>query len=332
MIKPVIAIHGGAGVITKNTMSPEKEKVYIDALEKSITIGNSILEKGGLAIDAAEQAVMSLENCPLFNAGRGAVFTNKGFHEMDATLMDGASLNAGAVSKIASVKNPICMARMVMEKSEYAYLSGREALDFAELFDVEFEDNEYFFQQNRYDQLLVAQNLGKSRLDHSEMPDEGGNGNGNKHVPNSKTDLPDEPEDKFGTVGAVALDAHGNLAAATSSGGLTNKKFGRVGDSAIIGAGTYANNATCAVSCTGFGEYFMRTVAGHDISCLMEYKGLSLEEACKHVLNDKIGEMGGLGGLIAVDKLGNFQFVFNTEGMYRAVKEANGEPLIEVYK
>ncbi len=332
MNKPIIAIHGGAGVITKNTMNPSKEKEYIKALDRAINIGSAILDKGGSACDAVERAVMSMEDCPLFNAGKGAVFTNKGVHEMDATFMDGALLNAGSVSKIASVKNPISMARIVMTKSEYAYLSGREALDFAELHEIEFEDNEYFFQQNRYDQLLVAQSLGKSRLDHSEIPKEVKNGNGNKHIPNLESDLPDEPEDKFGTVGAVALDINGNLAAATSTGGLTNKKYGRVGDSAIIGAGTYANNATCAISCTGFGEYFMRTVAAHDISCLMEYKGLSLEKACNLVLNDKIGKMGGVGGLIAVDKSGNFQFCFNTEGMYRAVKEANGEPLIEIYR
>ncbi len=333
MIKPVIALHGGAGVITQRTISLEQENAHRIALEEALQIGSRILERGGNACEAVEMAVASLEDCPLFNAGKGSVFTNKGVHEMDASIMDGATLNAGAVSKIASVRNPVRMARRVMETSEYTYLSGREALDFAELHEIDFEDNEYFFQQNRYDQLLVAQNIGKAKLDHSEMPSSVTNGNtpigGGAH---DTPELPDEPDDKFGTVGAVALDQHGNLAAATSTGGLTNKKYGRVGDSAIVGAGTYANNATCAVSCTGYGEYFIRTVASHDVSCLMEYKGLSLQEACNTVLFDKIGKLGGLGGMIALDTRGTVYFCFNTEGMYRAYQTMGDSPVIKIYK
>ncbi len=331
MNKFSIAIHGGAGVLNRRTITPEQEKSHLLALQEALQRASTLLTKGGSACDAVELAVAYLEDCPLFNAGRGSVFTNKGVHEMDASIMDGKTLAAGAVSKIASVRNPIKMARMVLEKSEYVYLSGREALDFAELHDVAFEDNEYFFQQARYDQLLVAQNIGKAKLDHSEMPNGVANG-----LPAPSTQLPseqpDEPEDKYGTVGAVARDKAGNLAAATSTGGLTNKKYGRVGDSAIIGAGTYANNATCAISCTGFGEYFIRSVAAHSVSCLMEYRQFSLAEACAHVLHEKVGKLGGLGGLVGVDTKGEIYLCFNTEGMYRAYLYEGQSPTFQIYK
>lgn len=308
-----IAIHGGAGTILKNTMTPEKEKAYLDGLKNAIEAGETILKNGGSSLDAVEKAVRSLEDNPLFNAGKGAVFSNAGKNEMDASIMNGADLSAGAVAGISNVKNPISLAKGIMQKSEHVFLAGNGAIEFAHLIGSEFEEDAYFFEQMRFDQLQQAKQSDGVFLDHT-------------------TDKFEHGEKKFGTVGAVALDIHGNLAAGTSTGGMTNKKFGRVGDSPIIGAGTYANNETCAISCTGHGEFFIRSVVAHDISCLIEYKGLSLQEACDFVVMDKLVKIGGEGGLIAIDKNGNIEMPFNSEGMYRAKKSEDGELFIKIYK
>ncbi|MCX6275463.1 MAG: isoaspartyl peptidase/L-asparaginase [Bacteroidetes bacterium] len=301
-----IAIHGGAGTILKSSMTIEKENAYNSALQEALETGFQILAKGRSALDAVEAAVISLENCPLFNAGKGAVFTHDGKHEMDASIMEGKHLNAGAVAGLKNVKNPVGLARLVMEKSEHVLMSGAGAEDFARSLNVPFESDDYFFVQQRYDQLMEMHQSGKTALDHT-------------------------PEKKFGTVGAVALDQNGNLAAATSTGGMTNKKYGRVGDTPVIGAGTYANNKTCAVSCTGHGEFFLRAVVAYDVSCLMEYKGMSLEQACTHVVKEKLVALGGEGGLIAIDAAGNFSLTFNSEGMYRGMRNSAGKNVISIY-
>jgi beta-aspartyl-peptidase (threonine type) len=254
-----------------------------------------------------------LENNPLFNAGKGAVFTNNGTHEMDASIMNGKDLMAGAIAGVQGVKNPIALARAVMEQSEHVLLTGNGAMEFAKKVNAQFENEDYFFVQLRYDQLQQAKQSNSMILDHTEDKIEHG-------------------EKKFGTVGCVALDLNGNLAAGTSTGGMTNKKFGRVGDSSIIGAGTYANNNTCAISCTGHGELFIRSVVAYDISCLMEYKNLSLKEACDIVVMDKLVKIGGEGGLIALDAKGNIVLPFNSEGMYRASKKQNEDIFIGIYK
>ncbi len=313
MNKYAIAIHGGAGTILKSTMTPEKEKAYLDGLKNAIESGETILRNGGSSIDAVEEAIRSLEDNPLFNAGKGAVFSNAGKNEMDASIMNGEDLSAGAVAGISNVKNPISLAKGIMQKSEHVVLAGNGAIEFAKLIGSEFEDDAYFFEQMRFDQLQLAKQSDGVFLDHT-------------------TDKFENGEKKFGTVGAVALDIHGNLAAGTSTGGMTNKKFGRVGDSPIIGAGTYANNETCAISCTGHGEFFIRSVVAYDISCLMEYKGLSLKEACDFVVMDKLVKIGGEGGLIAIDKNGNIEMPFNSEGMYRAKKSKDGALFIKIYK
>ena len=307
-----IAIHGGAGAIPRSIMGAENEKNYKKGLEEALLAGDTILSSGGNALDAVEAAVNKLEDNPLFNAGRGAVFTNGGTNELDASIMDGKNLMAGAVTGIKNVKNPVSLARVVMEKSEHVFLSGAGAMEFAKKMNLEFAPDEYFFVQDRYDQLLQARESDQVVLDH-------GNTRG---TPNSKK----------GTVGAVALDVFGNIAAATSTGGMTNKKFGRVGDSPIIGAGTYANNNTCAISCTGHGEFFIRSVVAYDISCLMEYKGLSLKEACDIVVYQKLVKIGGEGGLVAIDAKGNIEMPFNSEGMYRAMRKSGGEIYLGIYK
>lgn len=308
-----LAIHGGAGTILKSTMTPEKELAYTQALTDAIRAGESVLKNGGAALDAVEKAIISLENNPLFNAGRGAVFTNEGKNELDASIMNGKDLTAGAVAGVRNIKNPISLARAVMEKSEHVLLAGTGAEAFAKSIGAEFADDAYFFTQQRFDQLQQAKESGTVIMDHTE-PTEGTEGK------------------KFGTVGAVALDVHGNLAAGTSTGGMTNKKFGRAGDSPIIGAGTYANNNTCAISCTGHGEFFIRAVVAYDISCLMEYKGLSLKEACDVVVMDKLVKLGGEGGLIAVDRHGNIELPFNSEGMYRGKVSSGSEMYIGIYR
>lgn len=308
-----IAIHGGAGTILKNTMTPEKELAYKTGLQDAIEAGESILKNGGSAFDAVETAIIQLENNPLFNAGKGAVFTNTGAHEMDASIMNGSDLMAGAVAGVQHIKNPISLARAVMEKSEHVLLTGLGAMDFAKKINAQTESDDYFFVQLRYDQLQQALKSNSMILDHTEDKIEHG-------------------EKKFGTVGCVALDLQGNIAAGTSTGGMTNKKFGRVGDSSIIGAGTYANNNTCAISCTGHGELFIRSVVAYDISCLMEYKNLSLKEACDVVVMEKLVKIGGEGGLIAIDAKGNIVLPFNSDGMYRASKKQNEDIFIGIYK
>jgi beta-aspartyl-peptidase (threonine type) len=310
MKKFALALHGGAGTLIQGMMTSEKEKAYRDALEEALNIGYRILEIGGSALLAVEETVKSLEDCPLFNAGRGSVFTNQGTHEMDASIMDGRLLDAGAVSMIVGVKNPISLAKDVMLKSEHVFLAGEGALKFARDLNYTFEDVSYFFDQFRYDQWQEVKNTDTFQLDHSVT----------------------KKDEKFGTVGAVALDQHGNLAAATSTGGMTNKKWGRVGDSPMIGAGTYANNDTCAVSCTGSGEYFIRNVTAYQVSALIEFAGMSLHEATKEVVQKRLLNLGGDGGLIAIDKDGNIAFEFNTEGMYRACRDANGLFEIAIYK
>ena len=314
-----IVIHGGAGTILKKNMTDEQEKAYQEKLQEALDSGYAILKNRGSAIDAVEKAIVVMEDSPLFNAGKGAVYTNAATNELDASIMDGKTLNAGAVSGVRNVKNPIKLARVVMEKSEHVMLSGKGAEDFAKLHKIEMVDSAYFYNEHRLKQLNKIKDSEKIQLDHSDNDDEQG-------------DITELKDCKFGTVGAVALDKHGNLAAATSTGGMTNKKFGRIGDSPIIGAGTYANNATCAVSCTGHGEFFIRNVVAYDVAALMEYKNLSLVDAANYVVNEKLVKLGGDGGLIAIDKDGNIAMPFNTKGMYRAYKKANGESKILIFK
>lgn len=304
-----LAIHGGAGTILRNEMTLEKEQAYKQALSSAIEAGENILKQNGQALDAVEAAIISLEDNPLFNAGKGAVFTHDETHEMDASLMRGDNLMAGAVAGIKHIKNPVSLSRKVMENSEHVMLCGDGALDFAKKMGFELMPDAYFYTDQRHQQWQQAIAENKVALDH-----------------NINTN-----EKKFGTVGAVALDVHGNLAAGTSTGGMTNKKYGRVGDSPIIGAGTYANNAQCAVSCTGHGEYFIKAVVAYDVFCLMEYKQLSLEEACTIVVKEKLVKIGGEGGLIAVDKLGNISLCFNSDGMYRASVGKNRPLLVAIY-
>lgn len=313
MSKYAIAIHGGAGTILKSSMTPEKESAYTNGLREAIEAGDLILKAGGTALDAVEAAVVAMENNPLFNAGKGAVFNNKGKNDMDAAIMNGSDLSAGAVAGVSNIKNPVTLAKAVMEKSEHVLLAGQGALDFAKKINAQFEEDAYFYVQLRYEQLVQAKESDTILLDHTEG-DELAEGK------------------KFGTVGAVALDMQGNLAAATSTGGMTNKKFGRIGDSPLIGSGTYANNETCAISCTGHGELFIRAVVAHDVSCLMAYKGLSLKEACDEVVMNKLVQIGGEGGLIAIDSKGNIELSFNSEGMYRAKKSSDTEIFTAIYK
>lgn len=315
MSQYAIAVHGGAGAIPRTIMTSEKELLYRRGLEDAVNAGDAVLASGGSALDAVEAAVRSLEDDPVYNAGRGAVFTNKGTIELDSSIMDGKNLMAGAVTGIKNIKNPVSLARAVMERSEHVFLSGLGAMEFAEKMNLEFAPDEYFFIQERYDQLLVAKEYDRVVLDHG--------------IAGNIIQIP--PSSKKGTVGAVALDVHGNIAAATSTGGMTNKKFGRVGDSPVIGAGTYANNNTCAISCTGHGEFFLRSVVAYDISCLMEYKGLSLRDACDFVVHKKLVNIGGEGGLVAIDANGNIEMPFNSEGMYRAMKRSNGQKYIGIY-
>ena len=305
--KIALVVHGGAGTILKSEMTAEIEAEYRNGLKNSLEAGWKILQNGGAALDAVEAAVVELENFPLFNAGRGAVFTHDGANEMDACIMDGATLQTGAVASIRNVKNPVKLARLVMEKTEHVLLAGAGANQFAADMNVETAADEYFFTDERYKQLLQARESGVVQLDHTV-----------------------EKPKPIGTVGAVACDAKGNVAAATSTGGMTNKKYGRIGDTPLVGLGTYADNETCAVSCTGHGEYFMRAVAAYDVSALMKYKNLSLEEAAGEVV-EKLRAVGGEGGLIAVDSDGNVALPFNSAGMYRGFIKTDGEMIIEIY-
>ncbi len=303
--KPAYAlvIHGGAGTIRKSEMSPEREKLYQQALEQALRIGESVMAGDGSSLDAVVAVIQFLEDSPLFNAGKGAVLTAEGTVELDASVMRGDTLAAGAVASVKHVKNPIALARLVMEKSGHVLLVGEGAEAFAKEQQVAMVDNQYFLTPEREEQL-------------KKMREQQGSGFAPK---------------KYGTVGVVALDKAGNLAAGTSTGGLSNKKFGRVGDSPIIGAGTYANNATCGVSATGQGEYFIRAAVAHDISSLMAYQGKSAQAAADLVIQKKITEMGGLGGVIVMDAKGNVAISFNTEGMYRGYLKAGEQPHIQIY-
>ncbi len=310
-----ISIHGGAGTILKSDMTPELEKAYVIGLEEALAAGYAVLGQEGSAVNAVKAAVVVLEDNLLFNAGRGSVFTKKGVQEMDAAIMDGRTLDAGAVAGVRNIRNPIELAMEVMQKSNHVFLSGKGANDFAIKQGIKLEPDEYFFSQFRYDQWKEMRDSDNYSLDHTHQ--------GLEELLKDK---------KFGTVGAAALDVHGNIAAATSTGGMTNKQFGRVGDSPIIGAGTYANNKTCAISCTGHGEPFIRAVTSYDVSCLMEYKGLSLEDAMNVVVHDKLMRIDGEGGMIGVDTKGNAAMVFNSEGMYRGVRKSDGKNEIAIYK
>ncbi len=314
--EPVLVIHGGAGTIDPASMSPGKERAYRDALAASLRAGQHVLTGGGSAIDAVVAAVVSLEDCPLFNAGRGAVFTSDGRNELDASIMGGATRAAGAVAGITCIRNPIRAAHAVMTRSRHVMLIGPGAEAFAAEQGLEAVEPGYFHTPERWAQLERARAEGRLELDHD----------GTSKAESAADDK------KFGTVGAVALDAHGNLAAATSTGGVTNKQWGRVGDSPVIGAGTWAENATCAVSGTGLGEAFMLACAAHEVSALMKYKGLSLDAAVTEVALLTVPANHGTGGLIAVDAAGNVSMRFSTTGMYRGVARGSDEPEVAIYR
>lgn len=317
--KYVMVIHGGAGTILKKNMTPEKEAAYIAVLTKALQAGYAQIKNGKTSLDAVEATIHVLEDDPHFNAGKGAVFTHDGKNELDAAIMDGKTLMAGSVAGVTTVKNPISAARAVMEKSEHVMMVGAGADQFAKEAGLEIVDPKYFWTKERWDglQQAIKEDSTKAVLDHGSK----------------KSDLlgTKNHDYKFGTVGCVALDQAGNLAAGTSTGGMTNKKYGRVGDAPIIGAGTYCNNETAGISCTGWGEFYIRNVVAKTISDLMEYKGLSVVEASKIAL-DKVGKMGGDGGLIALDRKGNITMPFNTEGMYRGAITADGKIEVSIYK
>ncbi|HEU0207945.1 MAG TPA: isoaspartyl peptidase/L-asparaginase [Candidatus Udaeobacter sp.] len=308
-----LVIHGGAGTIERSKMTAEQERAYRSGIERALTAGYEILKRGGSSLDATEAAVRVLEDDPHFNAGRGSVFTSAGTNEMDACIMDGKTLKAGAVGSVKHIKNPIGLARLVMEKSPHLMLDCAGAEEFAKTNGIELVEQKYFFTQERWDALQRIKAAEKDRVR-------------DVHKIFVITD-----QDRHGTVGAVALDTNGNLAAATSTGGTTNKLPGRIGDTPIIGAGTYANNQTCAVSCTGDGEYFIRAAAAHEVSALMNYQGMTLKQAAQTAL-DAVKELGGTGGLIAIDRNGDIALPFNTNGMYRGYLDPNGKIVIEIYR
>jgi L-asparaginase / beta-aspartyl-peptidase len=315
MQKFSIVVHGGAGTILKEDMTPELEAAYIKGLQDALNAGYAVLEEGGTAVNAVKAANVILEDNLLFNAGRGSVFTKKGVQEMDAAIMDGKNLAAGAIAGVRNVRNPIELATEVMLNSNHVFLSGKGANDFAIKQGIKLEPDEFFFSQFRYDQWKALRDSDNYSLDHTHQ--------GLEELMRDK---------KFGTIGAAACDANGNIAAATSTGGMTNKKYGRIGDSPLIGCGTYANNKTCAISCTGHGEPFIRAVASYDVSCLMEYKGMTLQQAMNEVVNVKLVTMDGEGGMIGVDAAGNTALIFNSTGMYRGMKNSSGEQFIGIYK
>lgn len=310
-----IIIHGGAGTILKENITDSMEQAYKAALTEAIKTGYDILEQGGSSLEAVLRTINVMENSPLFNSAKGAVFTHEGKNELDASIMDGATRNAGAVAGVTRVKNPINLAYEVMVNSEHVLLSGTGAEAFAEERGVELVDPSYFFTQNRFDAL--QRSLAREKQDSI-----------------SKASAFYDPfikDEKYGTVGCVALDKNGNLAAGTSTGGMNNKRYNRIGDSPIIGSGTYANNATCGVSSTGWGEYFIRGQVAYDISAQMEYAGKSLKDASKNVIQDKLTQLGGTGGIVALDHYGNPSMEFNTEGMYRAYMNDQGELILGIY-
>jgi L-asparaginase / beta-aspartyl-peptidase len=304
--KYVIAIHGGAGDIKRENISPDKEKAYLLKLEEALELGNIMLKDGARGVDVVIKVIQILEESPLFNAGRGAVFTNKGTIELDASIMNGQDLKAGAVAGVSDVKSPIELAYRVMSNSPHVMLSGKGASEFAKKQGLTMVKNKYFHTEERFRGLQRAKENEKKKIE--------------------------AQKEKHGTVGCVVLDTYGNLSAGTSTGGMTNKRYGRIGDAPVIGAGNYANNETCAVSCTGHGEFFIRYVVAYNISALMEYKNLGLDEAANYMVNQKLKQAGGTGGLISVDKHGNVSMPFNTDGMFRGYLKSNGEKKVAIFK
>ncbi|MEE4286647.1 MAG: isoaspartyl peptidase/L-asparaginase [Mariniphaga sp.] len=300
--KYAVVIHGGAGVMSKSAMSDERQAEYKAKLDEALLVGSNLLKNGATSTEAVVEVIKILEDSPLFNAGKGAVFNSNGENELDASIMEGKNLNAGAIAGVKDIKNPITAARAVMENSEHVLLSGKGASEFAREQNLEIVKNKYFYTPTRYESLKRLQKQERKRT----------------------------PSDNTGTVGCVALDVYGNLCAGTSTGGMTNKKYGRIGDSPIIGAGNYANNKTCAVSCTGHGEYYIRLGVARDISALMEYKNMEVAEACREEIR-KLGELGGTGGVIALDANGNVAMEFNTSGMFRGYIKSTGEKEIAIF-
>lgn len=329
--KITLVIHGGAGTITRANMTPEKEKAYKDVLNTALQTGYNVLKKGGTSVQAVEATIRVMEDSPLFNAGKGAVFTNEGKNELDASIMEGKTLKAGAIAGVTTIKNPISTAIAVMEKSPHVMMAGKGAETFAKEQGLEIVDPSYFYTESRFKALQRAKEEEKTELDHNAKEEKEVK-KGPKTGALDENDLIFTEGKKFGTVGCVALDKFGNLAAGTSTGGMTNKRYGRIGDAPIIGAGTYANNATCAVSATGHGEFFIRSVVAYDISALMEYKGMSLKDAANEVVMKKLVERGGEGGIIALDRNGNVAMPFNSEGMYRGYIKNDGKSEILIYK
>jgi beta-aspartyl-peptidase (threonine type) len=311
-----IVIHGGAGGIKREYFTEEQQEAYAQKLEEALNAGYSVLEKGGISLDAVQAAINIMEDSPLFNAGKGAVYNSDGNQEMDAAIMDGKTLNAGAVAGVNHIKNPILAARIVMDSSSHVLLSGKGAEIMAAKYGIEMVDSSYFFTEKRMNQLKEIQGKEKTQLDHTAFL--------------IKNELIDDH--KYGTVGAVAIDKNGNIAAGTSTGGMTNKKYGRIGDVPLIGAGTYANNLTCGISATGTGEYFIRTVAAKEVSSLIQYQNLTPKDALHKVLFNQIGPLGGEGGMILIDKNGDVYWDFNSSGMFRGFKKSNGETLIEMFE
>jgi len=311
-----MVIHGGAGVIKRGSLSPEREKQYRAKMEEALMAGYKALQAGKTSVDAVEIAIRILEDSPLFNAGKGAVFTHDGKNSLDTSIMNGKTLAAGAAAGLEHVKNPISLARAIMERSPHVMLYGSGAEEFAKEQKLDIVDSKYFFTQERYDSLQKI-------LKEEKEP---------KPKTSGAIRTADLDTNRFGTVGAVALDKDGDLAAGTSTGGMTNKRWGRIGDSPIIGAGTYANNNTCAVSATGWGEFFIRLSVARDISALMEYRALPVQNAADEVIQKKLQNLGGDGGVIAMDKFGNIGISFNSEGMYRGYIDKDGKPVVEIYK
>ncbi len=305
-----IAIHAGSGTIRKEDFTESRELEVRATLQRAVTAGHQILTSGGSSLDAVTLAITILEDSPHFNAGKGAVFNAEGKNELDASIMDGSNLSAGAVAAVHNIRNPILLARKVMSDSVHVMLMGEGAEVFARNHDIEFEDDEYFFNDHRWQQLQKAKA--------SANPE--------------AYQLSESPDQWFSTVGAVAIDQAGNLAAGTSTGGMTNKRWGRVGDSPIIGAGTYADNRSCAVSATGHGEYFIRATVAHDICSRVKYQGVSLADAADAVVNGQLTEMGGDGGIIAMDSKGNISLTYNTAGMYRASVDTAGTVYVGIYR
>ncbi|NVJ51232.1 MAG: isoaspartyl peptidase/L-asparaginase [Gammaproteobacteria bacterium] len=322
--KVAIAIHGGAGTILKANMTPELEQAYHQTLSAALHAGHAVLQRGGSSVDAVQAAIIVMEDSELFNAGKGAVFTHHKTNEMDASIMRGDNLNAGAVTGVTRIKNPIKLAAAVMEQSNHVMLSGPRAEEFAQSVGFDFVDPKYFYTERRWQQLQKVLQESPDEVRLSEQAHD--------QVSAAKSDTIWPDDNKFGTVGAVALDKDGNLAAATSTGGMTNKKFGRIGDSPIIGAGTYADNQACAISATGHGEYFIRAAVAHDICARVMYQGVSLQQAADAVIQQKLKVMTAEGGIVGMSKAGDVVFSFNSSGMYRGYINVKGELKTAIYQ